>query len=149
MSNISFNIDLSGISTTRPCPQDGDYIVTVTNLSVEDKPKGPMLMCEFTTENAVLGVPVNGGEPPHIPAGYRLTENYRLYPVENPKAPDWQVQLARFIDGVLGTNDATRPTDFAAACEAMRGKKCFVTVKAENDDQYGWQPRVKKVKPLA
>jgi len=144
-----FNIDLSGITTARPCPQDGDYVVTLNNLAVEDKPKGPMLVCEFVTENDVLGVPVNGGSAPTIPPGYKLNENYRLYPVENPKAPDWQVQLARFIDGVLGTNDATRPTDFAAAIDAMRGKKCIVTVKAENSDEWGWQPRIKKVKPLA
>lgn len=144
-----FNIDLTGITTARPCPQDGDYVVTLSNAVVEEKDKGPMLSCEFVTENDILGVPVNGGESPVIPSGYKLTERYRLYDVENPRAPKFREQLARFIDGVLGTNDATRPTDFAAAIDAMRGRKCVLVVKAENDDQYGWQPRVKKVKPLA
>ena len=144
-----FNIDLTGITTTRPCPQDGDYVVTFVNASREEKDKGPMLFCTFATENDVLGVPVNGGEAPAIPAGYNITANYRLYDVENPKAPKFRDELAKLVDGVLGTNDATRPTDFAAALDAMRDRKCVLVVVAENSDKYGWQPRVKKVKALA
>jgi hypothetical protein len=107
-----------------------------------------MLFCTFVTENDIAGVPVNGGEAPVISAGYSITANYRLYDVENPKAPKFRDELAKLVDGVLGTNDATRPTDFAEAINAMRGRKCVLVVKAENSDQYGWQPRVKKVKAL-
>ncbi len=143
-----FNIDLTGITTTRPCPQDGDYVATFVNASHEEKDKGPMLFCEFVTENDIAGVPVNGGEAPVIPSGYKIIANYRLYDVENPKAPKFRDELAKLVDGVLGTNDATRPTDFDEAVNAMRGRKCVIVVKAEPSDQYGWQPRVKKVKAL-
>lgn len=144
----TFNFDLAGVSTARPCPQEGDYAVTVTNLAVEQKDKGPMLTVTFTFNNDVTGIPTDGGAAPIIPAGYTLLDNYRLYDVENPKAPKFREQLARLIDGVLGTNDATRPTDPAAAFEAMRGRSCLITTKVESTDQYGHQARVKRVKPL-
>ncbi len=143
------NIDLNGVTTARPCPQDGEYVVTLTNAVIEQKDKGPMLTITFVTANDILGIPLNDAEAPVIPSGYQINERYRLYDVDNPRAPKFRETLARLVDGVLGTNDGNRPTDFNAALETMLNKNCVLVLKAENDDQYGWQPRVKKVKPLA
>jgi len=102
------------------------------------------LFLTFATVHAVQSLPNTKKETVTIQPGYRITECCTLWQPDNMET-SWKVKVAKIIDALEGTDDDTRPTSYD--WNTAKGKTVQVSTKAEDDPQYGLQPRIKKFSP--
>lgn len=139
--------------TSRPCPIKGDYLYRLTKVephlgkvhpdSDEKDPNKRMLKLTWTScqeSQPVVGTKL-------IPVGYELTEYALLYqPEPKPgKQPfDFTAAIARRYDALFGTNNETRPENYA---DLRSGIGRVVMLNLEPiEDAFGWKAEIKKHK---
>lgn len=130
---LGLGMDLSGVDTNRPVLPEASYILEVKDVKVEQNKKqtGRNLVVEFMTTSDctdATGARVIG-------AGYTILKYYPLQQSDNPKAPDFQADLARLQDAVEGPESRAGGAKFQPFNYV--GAKVMAKLKIRNDEQYG------------
>ena len=109
---LGLNIDTNEVDTSRPLLTDGIYPVLVSKAEVTPNKAGTgrNLVVTFSTLEPATSVAAESeGRSNDIAPGWMLTRYYPLQQSDNPKAPDFRVDLVKLQDACLGTKQGTRP----------------------------------------
>lgn len=141
----SFIMDLDKVDTSKPCPIGGDYVFTLADLEVKPSQngKGNNFFLTFQSTGPLQSIPNTRGESVQI-NNYKVTECCVMWQGDNPNQPNWKVKIARIYDALMGTDDDSRPRELNWA--EAKGKRIQLTLKPEEDPQYGLQARIQKFK---
>lgn len=141
--------DLGKVDTSRPVPQAGTYPATFVKHEIKPNKEGTGRNWFFTfaLTNGADAVVAQGMPPKTISPGYQLTECCVMQQGSNPNQPDWRVKIARIYDAVAGTNDETRPERLVF--DSFVGRPLALTLKPEDDKEFGLQARIKKFEAVA
>lgn len=122
---LDINVDLSNVDTTRPCLAAGAHLCRIGDAKVEQNKAqtGYNLVVPFQTIDSATSV--KGDE---IAAGHRITKWYPLQQSDNPKAPPFEVDIARLSDAALGTEQGSRP-NLRELVSSISGREVIVKTK--------------------
>lgn len=137
----NLDIDVANVDTSRPCLPKGLYPFEIKDVQIlpsKAKPGNRNLRVDFSLSDpaeALSGVMIN--------PGYVVSKYYPLQQSDNPKAPDFKVDIAKLLEAALGEK---QPLSAQAARELI-GRKVILSLKVTNSEEYGASNEVSAVKP--
>jgi hypothetical protein len=140
------NLNLNGVDTTPDRLQKGKYVMEIKEASfVESKNTAGNwnLLVVFATVQDETSQKGSTLSP-----GMQVRTYMPCQQSDNPKAPDFRVQLAKFLDGVYNTPEARPDLQAAVASGELVGKQLMVSVGFKEDETYGPSNEVKDFAPV-
>lgn len=140
------NLNLNGVDTTPDRLQKGKYVMEIKEAAfVESKNVSGNwnLLVVFSTVQEETSQKGTTLQP-----GMQVRTYMPCQQSENPKAPDFRVQLAKFLDGVYNTPDARPDLQQAVASGELVGKKVEVSVNFKEDESFGPSNEVRDFHPV-
>ncbi len=129
---LNIKIDLANVSTNMKHANVGDYPAKIDKLEVSDNKAGTgqNLLVIFKIDGPIASLDAAAnGEVNDMPNGTLMRKYYPLQQSDNPKAPDFRVDLCRLVDAVYGTTDDTRPDLTEDVLNGTLGKPVMLTLK--------------------
>lgn len=146
---LELNIDLTGVSTTRPVAVAGKYAHTIKTVEVVDGREAGkhnllvvFLIAEDATSTFLAGK--GTGEEGDIKAGGLETRKYfPLQPTDKPGSTfDFKKDLCRLVNSALGYEEGQTPALTGELLAQLPAKEVFLSLKVEESDDFGPQNSV-------
>lgn len=142
---LGLNVNLREVDTTYPVAAAGLHPCTIKALEIVPKKDEPDKRNLMVTYALAQPVPAVAGPSDTVRAGYTFKQWLPLQQSDNPDAPKFEENLARFVDAVFNIKDAKdRPAGFPPFAEII-GRPVRVAVLVTEDDFYGKGNSVKNV----
>lgn len=140
---LGLGLNLNNVDTSRPCLPEQLHVLAIDSVEVKANKAetGKNLVVVFKTVND--SPDVTGAKM--ISAGYPITKYYPLQQSDNPKAPDFQRDLALLQDAVEGTKAGSRP-DFHPFNYV--GKMVMAKLRVRKDEEFGDSNEIAKLEVL-
>ena len=138
---LGLGLDLNTVDTARPVLPEQIHALAIDKVDIQDsKSKAGNRNLVVTFKSVNDSPDVTGARI--ISAGYPITKYYPLQQSDNPKAPDFQADLARLQDAVEGSKQGERgpfnPYNYV-------GKIVLAKLKVRKDDEFGDSNEISKL----
>lgn len=145
MNPLDLNVNLSEVKTGRPVLPKAQYrmIISETEIAENSKGTGYNLRVQFATVN-----PETDEEGTLINPGFPVFRYYPLQQSDNPKAPDFRVDIKRLLNAAFGCDDDSCPEFNEATVADLKGQEVLVSLKVRDDEEYGRSNDVSRVEAV-
>jgi hypothetical protein len=123
--------DTSDVDTSRPYLSAGEHLFTVKSVQVLPSKKNPAnknLRVDFALTN-----PTEAENGTMLNAGFPLSRYFSLQQSDNPKAPDYRVDIVKMLEAVY----SERVAFTAETVGGMVGREVICKLKVTESDEFG------------